>query len=87
MVRRARVDEGIAGAIRCQLILSRGGRPRRRGIHYAKATIHTYSALQDEPGKPLGQAITQESLRSSDSLTALAFITWLVLLRQLNLSS
>lgn len=27
-------------------------------VHHSKAVIHTYLAWQDEPGNPLGQAIT-----------------------------
>ena len=41
-----------------------------KAAHYTKAVVHTYLALQDKPGKPLGQAITAESLRSAASPTA-----------------
>ncbi len=30
--------------------------------HYSKATIHTFLAWQDEPGMPLGQAVTAKAL-------------------------
>lgn len=44
--------------------------------HLSKAVIHTYLAWQDEPGKPLGQAITAQVLQP-DTQTAKAFIDWL----------
>ncbi len=45
-------------------------------VHFSKAVIHTYLAWQDEPGKPLGQAVTAQVLQP-DTLTAKAFIDWL----------
>lgn len=44
--------------------------------HRTKAVVHTYLAWQDEPGQPLGQAITRRSLRGDEEL-ALKFIDWL----------
>jgi hypothetical protein len=44
--------------------------------HYSKAVVHTYLALQDEPGKPLGQSITANTLRA-DTSTTRAFVAWL----------
>lgn len=44
--------------------------------HHTKAVIHTYLAWQDEPGRPLGQAITTQALRS-DSGLARPFSDWL----------
>ncbi len=44
--------------------------------HLSKAVIHTYLAWQDEPGKPLGQAVTAQVLQPSTQ-TAKAFIDWL----------
>jgi hypothetical protein len=45
--------------------------------HRAKAVVHTFLALQDEPGKPLGQSITANTLRA-DTSTAQAFVAWLI---------
>jgi hypothetical protein len=44
--------------------------------HLSKAIVHTYLAWQDEPGRPLGQAITSRTLRP-DTETAKAFVAWL----------
>lgn len=42
----------------------------------SKAIIHTYLAWQDKPGNPLGQAITNQSLRPNTPI-ALTFTNWL----------
>lgn len=47
-----------------------------RVAHHTKAVIHTYLAWQDEPGRPLGQAITAQALRP-DSELARQFSRWL----------
>lgn len=44
--------------------------------HFSKALVHTYLAWQDEPGRPLGQAITAQAL-SPNTETALSFVSWL----------
>lgn len=44
--------------------------------HYSKAIVHTFLALQDEPGRPLGQAITAQTLRP-DTATTRDFLAWL----------
>ena len=46
-------------------------------VHRAKAKIHTYLAWQDEPGKPMGQAITAHIL-NADSTSADSFMEWIV---------
>ena len=46
-------------------------------VHQSKAVIHTYLAWQDEPGKPLGQSITNHVL-NPESLIAKIFTSWLV---------
>jgi hypothetical protein len=33
-----------------------------KDVHLSKAVIHTYLAWQDEPGRPLGQAISMQAL-------------------------
>lgn len=49
-----------------------------RMAHYSKAIVHTFLALQDEPGKPMGQAINIESIGLRfDAPTVLAFLAWL----------
>jgi hypothetical protein len=47
-----------------------------QATHFSKAIVHTYLAWQDEPGRPLGQAITCQALRPHTE-TAQAFIEWL----------
>ncbi len=42
----------------------------------AKANIHTWLAWQEEPGKPMGQAITKRYLKA-DALHAQKLIAWL----------
>lgn len=48
-------------------------------VHRSKAIIHTYLAWQDEPGYPLGQAITRQSLRPYTD-NAVNFTNWLTYL-------
>lgn len=45
-------------------------------VHQSKAIIHTYLAWQDEPGFPLGRAITKQSLRPHTEI-AVKFTDWL----------
>ena len=45
-------------------------------VHLSKATVHTYLAWQDEPGRPLGQAISSQTLRP-DTEIAVRFTNWL----------
>lgn len=45
-------------------------------VHFSKAVIHTYLAWQEEPGRPLGQAITRAHLKSHTA-TARSFTQWL----------
>jgi hypothetical protein len=44
--------------------------------HMAKANLHTWLAWQEEPGKPIGQAITKKYL-DADAPPALKLIAWL----------
>jgi hypothetical protein len=44
--------------------------------HHSKALIHTWLSWQDEPGRPLGQAITANVLKPETKL-AKSFINWL----------
>ncbi|MGF1988380.1 MAG: DUF3226 domain-containing protein [Nostoc sp. ZfuVER08] len=45
-------------------------------VHRSKAVIHTYLAWHDEPGYPLGKAITRQALRP-DTNIAVIFTNWL----------
>ena len=47
-----------------------------QSLHLSKAIIHTYLAWQDEPGYPMGQAITKQSLRPHTDI-AIKFTDWL----------
>lgn len=49
---------------------------RFRALDLPKVHIHTWLAWQDEPGKPLGQAITKGILDAS-SPQALNVVSWL----------
>lgn len=44
-------------------------------VHRSKAKIHTYLAWQEEPGKPMGQAITAKVLHA-ESESAKVFVEW-----------
>jgi hypothetical protein len=48
-------------------------------LDISKAVIHTYLAWQDEPGRPMGQAITKQALRP-DTDIARRFTNWLTCL-------
>ena len=51
--------------------------PRRYAeVHRAKARMHAFLAIQREPGKPLGQAISARFLDGS-APQAVAFVAWL----------
>lgn len=50
-------------------------------VHKAKAVIHSFLSWQDEPGMPLGQAITARTLNPEHPL-AQTFANWLVKLFQ-----
>lgn len=49
---------------------------RYKAVHRPKAKIHTYLAWQDEPGKPMGQAITAKVLNPQSPI-ATVFVDWL----------
>lgn len=46
-------------------------------VHRSKAIIHTYLAWHNEPGSPLGRAITKQALRPHTEI-AVKFTDWLV---------
>ena len=45
--------------------------------HRSKAKIHTYLAWQEEPGKPMGQAITAKVLHA-ETESAKVFVDWII---------
>ncbi len=47
-----------------------------KDVHLSKAIIHTYLAWQDEPGRPLGQAVTMQALKPHTP-NAIRFVDWL----------
>ena len=49
---------------------------RYKPVHYAKARIHTWLAWQDEPGMPMGTAITCRVLSADKELCG-RFVSWL----------
>lgn len=67
----------IETAEQCLKIAEARGCSSFKAVHRSKAIVHTYLAWQDEPGKPLGQAITAQSLRPNTA-TAQAFVAWLI---------
>ncbi|MCC5649013.1 hypothetical protein LC609_04000 [Nostoc sp. XA013] len=46
-------------------------------LDISKAVIHTYLAWQDEPDRPMGQAITKQALRPNTDI-AIRFTDWLI---------
>ena len=66
----------VETANRCVQIAEAEGCSSFKEVHRSKAIVHTYLAWQDEPGKPLGQAITANSLRPNTT-TAQIFVDWL----------
>ncbi len=61
------------------LELERNSMNAYKQAHHAKARIHTWLAWQDEPGTPMGTAITKQIL-STESELCRVFIHWLELL-------
>ncbi len=45
-------------------------------VHRSKAMMHTYLAWQEEPGRPMGLAITANVL-NADSESARTFLEWI----------
>ena len=56
--------------------LENEGIQKYKAVHRTKAKIHTFLAWQDEPGRPMGQAITARIL-DVNAETAKRFIQWL----------
>ena len=70
-------EDKIAVADECIKIAMKKNATSFKKVHYAKALIHTYLAWQDEPGKPIGQAITAKILEPSYPIS-LEFKKWLI---------
>ncbi len=72
------IDAGaVTLAEGCLRVAKKRGCASYKEVHHSKAVVHTYLAWQDEPGRPLGQAITAQSLRP-DTPTAQTFADWLI---------
>ena len=56
--------------------LEAGGIQQYKEVHRSKAKVHTFLAWQDEPGRPMGQAIAAHVL-NPDAEQAKVFINWL----------
>ena len=67
----------LSFAERCVMQASERRMTTFKGVHYSKAVIHTYLAWHDEPGSPLGRAITKQTLRPHTEV-ALIFKKWLI---------
>lgn len=52
------------------------GYAKYKDVHNAKALIHTFLGTQDEPGSPIGQAITRKVLSPTEP-SATVFTNWL----------
>lgn len=70
-------SEAINHAQKCVLDAKDKGFSSYKNVHLSKSTIHTFLAWQDEPGMPLGQAITSKVLDSTQPLGKefIAFLT------------
>lgn len=55
-------ETAIEYAVECVKESQARGISTFKGAHLAKAIIHTYLAWQDEPGMPLGQAVSAKAL-------------------------
>ena len=66
----------LAFARECVEQASSRGITTFKAVHRSKAVIHTYLAWHDEPGYPLGRAITTQALRPHTDI-AVKFTNWL----------
>ena len=74
---RDMIDVSAVGTVeQCLHIAEASGHTSFKSVHRSKAFVHTYLAWQDEPGKPLGQAITAQALQGNTD-TAQRFVKWL----------
>ena len=69
-------DSAIDFAQACALEAKDKGYSSFKDVHLSKSTIHIFLAWQDEPGMPLGQAITSKTLDATQP-SALQFISFL----------
>jgi hypothetical protein len=69
-------SDAIVFADQCVAEAKTKGFATFRDVHQSKAVVHTYLAWQDEPGKPLGQAITAQALKPETEI-ARTFTDWL----------
>lgn len=71
--------DALSSAEDCIEVSKKNGVTTFKNVHYSKALIHTYLAWQDEPGMPLGLAITAHALKPETKI-AKRFVAWLNLL-------
>jgi hypothetical protein len=57
-------------------VLKNQGFAQKKPIHKSKARIHTWLAWQEDPGTPMGLAITKSYLDTNQELCNL-FVNWL----------
>ena len=72
-------DSAIDFAQTCAIEAKEKGYSSFKDVHLSKSIIHTFLAWQDEPGMPLGQAITSNTLDATQP-SAIQFIDFLKLL-------
>lgn len=70
-------QEAIDHAVACVESAQASGYSTFTGTHKSKAAIHTYLAWQDEPGMPMGQAISKKALDPEQSIARI-FHTFLI---------
>jgi hypothetical protein len=68
--------EALQTAADCITNAKQKGMASYKSAHHSKAVLHTWLSWQDEPGKPLGQAITANVLKPETGL-ANQFVNWL----------
>lgn len=79
MARLVRDDDELIGRANDAVAEIAGGPGKFTTAHIPKAIIHTWLAWQQEPGTPMGQAVTKHYLDGDHEL-AVRFLEWLGLL-------
>lgn len=70
-------NDNVLSAVDSTLLtIEQNGINRYKAIHKAKARIHTFLAWQEDPGTPMGFAITKRYL-NPNAETCTPFISWL----------
>lgn len=66
--RQLATPAAIEFAEQCVKQANESGHSTHKDAHLAKATIHTYLAWQDEPGMPMGQAVSAKALDANQPI-------------------